>query len=221
MPALPIFPLGTIAVPGFAIGLQIFEPRYLRLLSDLGDLPELDRLFGVLAIRRGHEVGAGQAGETYAVGTAVRVGPLALDGRVVRLQPVGVRRFRVLRHLADDPYPRAEVTWLDDVPGTDAEGLERIASELRVAYAAYAKATGLTGASDVGEHLRHADPAHVAYAVLAGLPLPLAQRQAALEAEATAERLSLLLRLLQGELALVTRFRAVHRPPDLGGAGLN
>ncbi|GAA1750381.1 hypothetical protein [Nostocoides vanveenii] len=47
MPALPIFPLGTIAVPGFVIGLQIFEPRYLQLLSDLGDLPEADRLFGV------------------------------------------------------------------------------------------------------------------------------------------------------------------------------
>ena len=215
MPALPIFPLGTIAVPGFAIGLQIFEPRYLRLLSDLGDLPEADRLFGVLAIRRGHEVGAGRATETYAVGTAVRVGALALDGRVVRLQPVGVRRFRVVTHLADAPYPRAEVAWLDDVPGTDAEGLERIARELRVAYAAYAKATGL------GELPAGWSPDTLAYAVLGAFPLPLADRQAALEAGTTAERLTLLRRVLGREAALVTRFRALHLAPDPGAAGLN
>ncbi len=49
MPLLPLFPLGTIAVPGGVVPLQVFEPRYVRLLADLGRLPEKDRLFGVVA----------------------------------------------------------------------------------------------------------------------------------------------------------------------------
>lgn len=215
MPVLPIFPLGTIAVPGHAIGLQIFEPRYLRLLSDLGDLPADDRIFGVVAIRRGHEVGPGHAAETYAVGTAVRVGPLAVDGQVVRLQPVGVRRFRIEQHLPDDPYPRAEITWLAQDPGAGDPEVERVAGEVRAEATAYGQVTG------VGEPPAGGSPDDLAYAVLATLPLPLPERQGALAAATTADRLALLLRLLRRERALVTRFHAVHLPPNLGGAGLN
>ena len=55
---IPLFPLGTVLVPGLVLPLHIFEPRYRRLLADLAERPEADRGFGVVAIREGHEVGA-------------------------------------------------------------------------------------------------------------------------------------------------------------------
>ena len=36
MAQLPLFPLGTVLVPGATLPLQLFEPRYIELLSDLG-----------------------------------------------------------------------------------------------------------------------------------------------------------------------------------------
>src|SRR4029453_17836797 len=48
---IPLFPLGTPLFPGTVLPLQIFEPRYRRLLRDLLSLPEGgDRpFFGVVA----------------------------------------------------------------------------------------------------------------------------------------------------------------------------
>ena len=126
---------------------------------------------------------------TYAVGTAVRVGPLALDGQVVRLQPVGVRRFRVLRHLADArPYPRARWPGSTTMPGTDAEGLERIAVSCGWPRPAR-RPPGSASCLPVG----HPTPLRMPFS--APFPLPLANRQAALEAGTTAERLTLLRRV--------------------------
>jgi Lon protease-like protein len=48
---LPLFPLGTVLVPGLVLPLHIFEPRYRRLIQDLSELPEAARLFGVIAVR--------------------------------------------------------------------------------------------------------------------------------------------------------------------------
>ncbi|MFI5227117.1 MAG: LON peptidase substrate-binding domain-containing protein, partial [Candidatus Limnocylindrales bacterium] len=51
---LPLFPLHTVLCPGIALPLQIFEPRYRRLVEQcLAD----DSPFGVVLIREGREVG--------------------------------------------------------------------------------------------------------------------------------------------------------------------
>ena len=59
MPSLPLFPLGTVLLPGARLPLVLFEPRYLELARRLAELAEDDRCFGVVLIRKGHEVGAG------------------------------------------------------------------------------------------------------------------------------------------------------------------
>ena len=50
---LPLFPLGTVLMPGASLPLHIFEPRYRQLTVDLvtGAVP--DRQFGVVAVREG------------------------------------------------------------------------------------------------------------------------------------------------------------------------
>ena len=53
---LPMFPLGTVLLPGAPLPLQVFEPRYRGLTHDcLAGVPE----FGVVLIERGSEVGGG------------------------------------------------------------------------------------------------------------------------------------------------------------------
>ena len=94
---LPLFPLGTVLMPGAALPLHIFEPRYRQLTVDLltGAVP--DREFGVVAVREGHSPDRSGAAGMHAVGcTAVLIDARRLpDGRydvVTR----GARRFRVV-----------------------------------------------------------------------------------------------------------------------------
>jgi Lon protease-like protein len=105
------FPLGSVLMPTMVLPLHVFEDRYRRLVADLD--PE-EPTFGVVLIERGSEVGG--ADVRTRTGTIARVVHLESfdDGRSA-LVCVGTERFRVLRWLPDDPYPRAEIeVWPDD-----------------------------------------------------------------------------------------------------------
>lgn len=131
---IPLFPLGTPLFPGVVLPLQVFEPRYRRLMADLIALPaDSDRRrFGVVAIRQGWEVERVAPAEAlYDVGctAALRAVAAQPDGGY-QVVTVGADRFRLLDVLvADDPpYLRARVEWLDEEEAAeeaagDAEGL--------------------------------------------------------------------------------------------------
>jgi uncharacterized protein len=114
---IPLFPLSTPLFPGVVLPLEIFEPRYRRLVHDLLALPEGSRRrFGVTAIRQGWEVERIAPAEAlYDIGCTARV-------RTVQLRPeggfqlvtVGGERFRLLDVVVGDdpPYLQAEVEWL-------------------------------------------------------------------------------------------------------------
>ena len=117
---IPLFPLGTPLFPGVVLPLQIFEPRYRRLMTDLLAHPESgdQRFFGVVAIRQGWEVEKIAPAEAlYDIGCTARV-------QAVRAQPdggfrivtVGGERFRLLEVVIgnDLPYLQAEVEWLTE-----------------------------------------------------------------------------------------------------------
>jgi Lon protease-like protein len=127
---IPLFPLGTPLFPGTVLPLQIFEPRYRRLMRDLLDLPEAGdrRFFGVVAIRQGWEVERVAPAEAlYDVGCTSRVQAVRpqADGGF-RIVTVGGERFRLLDVVvADDPpYLQGEVEWL-----TDEEAAEEAAGD--------------------------------------------------------------------------------------------
>jgi Lon protease-like protein len=114
---LPMFPLGTALVPHQLLPLQVFEPRYRRLVEDC---LAGDARFGVVLIERGSEVGGGDV--RFDVGTVARILESAElpDGRIA-LATEGGRRLRVRAWLPDDPYPQAEVDELDDPPAGAGE----------------------------------------------------------------------------------------------------
>jgi uncharacterized protein len=117
---IPLFPLGTPLFPGVVLPLQIFEPRYRRLMRDLLSRPEAGdrRFFGVVAIRQGWEVeSVAPAQALYDVGCAARVQAVRpqSDGSF-RIVTVGGERFRLLDVVIgeDPPYLQAEVEWLGE-----------------------------------------------------------------------------------------------------------
>jgi uncharacterized protein len=117
MTIIPMFPLGTVLLPGVVLPLHVFEPRYQQLVRDCLDAPQHE--FGVVLIDRGSEVGGGDTRSGVGViATMLQVAAIE-EGRFA-LVTVGTRRFRVTQWLADDPYPRAEIEeWPDgetDVP---------------------------------------------------------------------------------------------------------
>src|SRR3954467_13931970 len=131
---IPLFPLGSPLFPGVVLPLNIFEPRYRRLVHDLVALPTGSdrRFFGVVAIRQGWEVEQVTPAEAlYDVGCTARlqaVRPQSDGG--FRITTVGGERFRLVDVVVgeDPPYLQGEVEWLAEEEAAeeaagDAEGL--------------------------------------------------------------------------------------------------
>jgi Lon protease-like protein len=112
--SLALFPLNTVLFPGCTLDLQIFEARYLDMISRC---MKQSSGFGVVCILEGEEVGI--APEGYAL-----VGCEALirdfkqqDNGLLGIRVEGGRRFRVLRtEVQRDQLMVADVEWLDEAP---------------------------------------------------------------------------------------------------------
>lgn len=206
MARVPLFPLGTVLVPGAPLPLQIFEPRYVVMLSDLVnamDVPE----FGVVAIRQGHEVGAESAHDLHEIGCLARVTRTASigEGRFLMLS-MGMRRFH-LDALADagTAYLTGEVTVLEERSGDEQEVAD-LATRLRDALQRYARTLGAQ------QPQWPDDAVELSYTVGAAVGLDLGDRQRLLAAPDTETRLRLGLRLVRREQGLAQTLGVV--PPS-------
>ncbi len=196
--ALPMFPLGTVLLPGATLPLHVFEPRYRALVQDC---LAGDRSFGVVLIERGSEVGGGDVRSGVGCRAVILAADELPDGRWV-LAALGTDRIRVTRWLPDDPYPRAEVEpWPDDVdppPLTVGDVAARLTRVLAL--------TAELG-HDVPEvpDLGAADDVTASYVLAALAPLGPLDRQHLLAAAGPAARLGRLAELLDDEAAFLAR----------------
>jgi len=203
---IPIFPLGTVLVPGLVLPLHIFEPRYRQLVADLQALPVDDRGFGVVAIREGWEVGEDGVRALFEVGTLALVRELSPypDGRF-DLVANGDARFRVVR-LVDTgtPYLTAEVEWLDEPDGARPEETSLLGHAVGRRFDAYRAAVAHAGAVEAAQMLELPDdPRILSYLVAVAMVLDLTDRQLLLEAPTTTERLRIEVALLGRETMLL------------------
>jgi len=220
MPQLPLFPLGTVLMPGAPLSLRVFETRYLTLLRDLIADPDDVRPFGVVAIRAGVEVGPDQVRDLYEVGCTAVLDQLApVDDQTYALVAVGERRFSLdaIDHTAGTPYLLGEVTWLDEPTG-DPSVVDAHATQVRRRLESYWAALWVTDLelSDLDE-----DPQTLSYQVDQVMVLDVADRQQLLAAPTTEARLAMALRLLNRERELVSRLGTVPHRPERGPASLN
>lgn len=220
MPQLPLFPLGTVLMPGARLPLQVFEHRYLAMLRDLIADPDDVLPFGVIAIRAGVEVGADQARDLYEIGCTAVLDQLAPIGEnQYALVATGDRRFRLdgIDHTSGTPYLTGEVTWLDE-PGGDASRLDAAATRVRQLLQTYWEALGVT---DLDRSDLEDDPHELSYQVDQVMVLDVADRFQLLAAASTEDRLGLAIRLLTRERELVARLGTVPLRPDRGSPSLN
>jgi uncharacterized protein len=203
MAVLPMFPLGSVLLPGAVLPLHVFEPRYRALVADC--IESDDHEFGVTLIERGSEVGGGD--HRTMVGTVARMVQVAeLDDGRYAVVCIGTRRIRVNAWLPDDPYPLADV---DDWPDDEA-ALYQLADRIAVTTGRVRRACAL--ATELGDSAADPsadvvdDPVLASYQLAAMAPVGPADVQALLAAAGPLARLDLLDHLLD-DVEMVLRFR--------------
>jgi Lon protease-like protein len=109
---LPLFALNTVLFPGCMLDLQLFEPRYLDMISRC---MKQGQGFGVVCIVEGDEVGAA-AGQFSALGCEALIRDFQqLPNGLLGIRVEGARRFRVLSaQVLPDQLSVAQVQWLSE-----------------------------------------------------------------------------------------------------------
>jgi Lon protease-like protein len=207
---LPLFPLGMVPFPGMEVPLHVFEERYRALVRRLLEEPlPADRLFGIVAIREGYEVGSHESRSMYRTGCVMQLTSVEEydDGRL-DIVAVGRHRLRVLATDTSEPFLRAEVEHLP-LDGGDALDGAREAARTLAAFEEYRAVVSRLRGDDVMTGGLPRDPELLSYALAATCALTLRERQQLLEAATAADRLQLLRRLMRSEV------RAIRAVPSL------
>ena len=201
------FPLGHVLMPGAALPLHIFEPRYQAMIADL--LTSTPPAFGVLSIHRGTETSEDVA--FAAVGTMAEiVNRRPYPDGTSDLLTIGSRRFRVREVLRSGrPYLRAEVEWLPETVGTVTPELVAAA---RAMFERYVEVLRTLSGEKIDVALT-ADPVPVSYQLAGLIQLTRPDRQNLLAAPSAAHRLQAELMLLRREITLLQRTRTAPIDP--------
>lgn len=172
---LPLFPLGQPLFPGGGLALNIFEPRYLSMISRC---IATGAPFGVVLIKAGFEVGT--PAKPCGLGCSARIqqwGQPSPDRYQVQVR--GETRF-ILNHYHAEPDGLliGEVAWREPADPTPVPTrYAPLSMLLRQAHAHLGEASGLSAA-------RFEDAAWVAYRLAERLPITPERRQALLEIDA-------------------------------------
>ena len=197
---LPMFPLGSVLLPGMGLPLHLFEPRYRVMMHDVEQSNSQE--FGVVLIERGREGGGGDTRGQVGCRAVIAQAEEQADGSWV-LIAVGTERIRVLAWLPDDPYPRASVVaWPDDRTDQQLdqaliEGAERLARRV-AALAVEMGAQGLLADSQLS-----ADPSSRVYELATMAPLGALDRSRLLCAPDLPTRFELLIEMLEEQELLL------------------
>lgn len=186
--SLALFPLHTVLLPGAALGLRVFEPRYLDMVRDCSRNQEG---FGVCLILDGQEAGA--AATPASFGTEARIEDFGTgsDG-LLTLQVRGQRRFHARRtRVRDNGLVVADVEWCD------ADADDALRPQHGLLSTVLRKILDQVG----GEHAsapqaRFDDAAWVGWRLAEMLPLADAQRQVLLQTDDPHTRLDAILALM-------------------------
>ena len=177
MPArmrLPLFPLRTVLFPEATLALQIFEPRYREMI---GLCLAHDEPFGVALILEGEELGGHAIPRRIGTEAGIIASERLEDGRY-DIVAEGRRRFEIVGLDKSRAYLRADVEFLEDRLGSDAEILADAVARL---VEGVVQALEAHGHAILDETWKNLDPRSLSYRVAAALPGADEVRQELLE----------------------------------------
>ncbi|MDX5371476.1 MAG: LON peptidase substrate-binding domain-containing protein [Pseudomonadaceae bacterium] len=191
----PLFPLNTVLFPGCTLDLQIFEARYLDMISACMKRGEG---FGVVGILEGQEVGEA-AGRFSALGCEALIRDFQQrPNGLLGIRVEGARRFRVGKAVVQpNQLTLAEVDWLDEADDAPLQAEHADLAALLGALAEHPLVAALGMGGAVGGQQALAN--QLAYL----LPFAIEQKLQLLALDSPLQRLRLLqsfLDRLQGEM---------------------
>src|SRR4051794_15162328 len=196
--------------PGVSVPLHVFEDRYRALVHHLLTISDKSlRLFGIVAIREGYEVGQHGVQSVHRVGCVVQMTSVEPyeDGRF-DIEVVGRHRLRLDGLGTSGPFLVGDVEVLAEraaegtAPGPEAE-------RTFPAFEEYRRRLSALRGGDVLDGDLPRDPELLSYSLSATCLLTLTERQELLEADTPLERLVMLRHALREEM------RAMRAIPSL------
>jgi len=197
---IPLFPLRSVLFPGGRLPLQIFEQRYLDLVSQC---LRSDSGFGICLLKKGEEtVRAGTSQQVHRTGTYARIVDWdKLPNGLLGITVEGTRKFRV-----QECWPRADKVLMATVEWADTDFVGQPAIEPSDDQAHLVDLLKDLMAhplvENLGLEIDMRDQRQVAWRLAELLPVPADDKQRLLELDDTDERL----RELENLLATVLRY---------------
>lgn len=198
---MPIFPLNTVVFPGVTVPLHVFEDRYRALVHHLLTIAEKSqRLFGIVAIREGYEVGSHGVQSVHRVGCVVQMTSVEPypDGRF-DIEVVGRRRLRLDALDTSGSYLLGDVETVDEAR-VDRPEVVKEALRTRDTFETYRRRLSDLRGDEVLDGDLPRDPEYLSYSLAATCLLTLQERQALLEAASPLDRLVMLRHALHEEM---------------------
>ena len=207
---LPIFPLNTVVFPGVRVPLHVFEDRYRALVHHLLTIPDKSlRLFGIVAIREGYEVGQHGVHSVHRVGCVVQMTSVEPyeDGRF-DIEVLGRQRLRLDGLNTSGEFLVGDVEMLKERTAKGSDAAHEAARTYAI-FEEYRRRLSQMRGGDVLDGDLPRDPEFLSYSLAATCLLTLSERQALLEADTPLERLVML------RFALREEMRAMRAIPSL------
>ncbi len=184
----PLFPLNTVLFPDGLLPLQIFEPRYLDMVSAC---MREEQGFGICLIREGSEVG--NAAQTFDIGCYANIVDWQPgESGLLQITVRGEKRFQLHAiHVDKNQLIQCRAGFLEELPPMELPArfhnlsllLKQILSELSPGY-------------EIPTH--YDDARWVCARLVEFLPLPLPRKQELLETNDLMRKLHFLERVVQG-----------------------
>ena len=203
----PVFPLNTVLFPRMPLPLQIFEPRYKAMLTDIG---RRDNRFAVALIEEGEEVGGPALPYSVACLAEVMQVQGLPDGRLL-LMAQGLARVRILSTDSETkPYLVGSMQLWPEDPDVVSDDLVERAGRL---FARYAADVMSIAGEEAQEITLPGDPVLLSYVLAAGLQIDAHTRQLMLETPGPQRRLTTEIGILEQEAPLMRALASAPRPP--------
>jgi Lon protease-like protein len=118
---IAIFPLpSTVFFPQTVLPLHIFEPRYLKMISDS---QAGNQLIGMVLLDPGWESSYYEIPKIKQIGCVGRIEKIVSlpDGKF-NIELTGLSRFKILEEIGGEPYRRANVEFLSEINDDKSDG---------------------------------------------------------------------------------------------------